>query len=70
MPLVNISVRGRSRPISRRIRAKSAVIEDIIIQAGLNPQEVLVKLNGEFVPDIQRARDGDRIELLEITSRG
>jgi sulfur carrier protein ThiS len=67
---VRISLRGRDKPWSRTVKTRSSTVEDIIIEAGLNPLEVLIKINGEFVPDTQRVKSGDRLELLEITSRG
>jgi sulfur carrier protein ThiS len=70
MPQISLTIRGRKKPVSRRFNSKSSVAESILKEMGINPLEVLIKLNGEFVPDNQRARKGDRIELLEITSRG
>ena len=70
MPHVSITIRGREKPVRKTVRAKSGVVECILQEIGINPLEVLIKLNGEFVPDIERARTGDKLELLEITSRG
>jgi sulfur carrier protein ThiS len=70
MPQVSINIRGREKPVRRSVRAKSGVVEKILQEIGINPLDVLIKLNGEFVPDTEKARTGDRLELLEITSRG
>ncbi len=70
MPKVRVTLRGREKPWTRTIRTKSGVVEEVIQEMGINPLEVLVRVNGEFMPDTDRVRTGDRIELLEITSRG
>lgn len=70
MPKIKVILRGKKRPVTRTVKTKAANVEDILIEMCINPQEVLVKLNGEFVPDIQKVKAGDRLELLEITSRG
>ena len=70
MHQVKVSLRGREKPWSKTIRTKAKTAEEILIEMGINPLEVLIKLNGEFVPDLEKVRAGDRLELLEITSRG
>lgn len=70
MPKVTVTLSGREKKRRMPVSSRSSLVEEIIKKAGINPLEVLVKLNGEFVPDIARARNGDRIELLQITSRG
>ncbi len=70
MPQVTVTIRGRDKVQRKSVSCRSSLVEEIIRKAGVNPLEVLVRLNGEFVPDIARARSGDKIELLQITSRG
>lgn len=70
MPGIGVMIRGRARPSRRAVRSGPGTAEGIIRKMGMNPQDVLVRLNGEFVPDIQRVRPGDRLELIEIASRG
>jgi sulfur carrier protein ThiS len=70
MPQVRVIIRGRNKPVAKTVKSRSAVVEGILAEMCINPQEVLVRLNGEFVPDSQRVRRGDRLELIEITSRG
>ncbi len=65
-----VTLRGREKPWSKKVRSRSSKVEDIVQKAGVNPLEVLIKLNGEFVPDTAKARNGDKLELLQITSRG
>ncbi len=67
---VSVSLRGRSKPWSRRVRTGASTAGELISELCINPLEVLVKVNGEFIPDTERLRDGDMLELLEITSRG
>ena len=70
MPRIRVTIRGRNRPFAKTLNSRSAVVEGILAEMCINPQEVLVRLNGEFVPDTRRVRKGDRLELTEITSRG
>ena len=67
---VKVSLRGREKPWSRIVRTGPYAVEEVVAGLGMNPLEVLIKLNGEFVPDTQKVRKGDEMELLEITSRG
>ena len=70
MPQIRVVIRGRNRPITKSFKAEASTVEGIIAEMNMNSQEVLVKLNREFVPDTERVRKGDRLELIEITSRG
>ena len=70
MPRIKVTLRGREKPWSRTVRTEAFTAEGILVEMGINPLEVLVKLNGEFVPDTQVVRTGDSLELLVITSRG
>ena len=65
-----MTLRGRKKPWSRDVDVRASTVEEALVEIGINPLEVLVKLNGEFVPDIEGIRTGDSLELLEITSRG
>lgn len=67
---VKVSLRGREKPWSRIVRTGPYAVEEVVAGLGMNPLEVLIKLNGEFVPDTQKVKKGDTIDLLEITSRG
>ena len=60
-------VRGRDKPWAKTVRTRKSTVEDVLLEMGINPLEVLVKLNGEFAPDTQKVRTGNRLELLEIT---
>ena len=55
---------------SRTIRVEGKHVEDAIKQSGISPQTVLAKLNGEFVPDDEKLKDGDNLELKRISSIG
>jgi len=70
MPRIKVTLRGRKKPWSRDVDVRASIVEEALVEIGINPLEVLVKLNGDFVPDIERIRTGDSLELLEITSRG
>ena len=70
MHQVKVNLRGREKPWSKTIRTEASTAEGILAEMGINPLEVLIKLNGEFVPDTERVSAGDRLDLIEITSRG
>jgi sulfur carrier protein ThiS len=70
MTRIEIELRGRDKPWSKILDTMAGTAEGAVLEAGINPLEVLIKLNGEFVPDTQKVKTGDRLELLEITSRG
>ena len=70
MPEITVTLSGREKPWKKKVKTKSAVVEEAIQEIGINPLEVLVRVNGEFVPDTERLRKGDKLDLLEITSRG
>ena len=70
MPEIKVTLRGREKPWTRKVKTRSSIVFEAVQEAGVNPLEVLIKVNGEFVPDIAKIRKGDNVELLEITSRG
>ena len=70
MTRIEIKLRGREKPWSKVLDTAAKTAEEAVLEAGINPLEVLIRLNGEFVPDTQKLKSGDRLELLEITSRG
>ena len=70
MPQIRVSFSGREKPWKKTVDTKAKTVEDALIDIGINPLEVLIKLNGEFVPDIERIMAGDKLELLEIAARG
>jgi sulfur carrier protein ThiS len=68
MPDVDVTITGKVRPVKRKAGPGQA--DELVASLGINPLEVLIKVNGEFVPDCHMVRAGDRVELIEITSRG
>jgi sulfur carrier protein ThiS len=61
-----ITYEGRTKTL----KIKGRFVEDAIKQFGISPQTVLVKVNGEFVPDDQTLKSGDKVELIRISSIG
>ena len=44
--------------------------EELLEEQGINPETVVVKLNGRIVPDNEELHEGDIIELIGAESRG
>jgi sulfur carrier protein ThiS len=70
MPMITVTLRGRTKPYRCKFKTQAKTVEEVLAEMCINPQEVLVKLNDEFVPDIEKIKSRDKIDLLEITSRG
>jgi sulfur carrier protein ThiS len=66
MPMISVKVAYEGE--TRSVTAKT--IEEAILQIGISPQTVLAKLNGEFAPDDEPLKDGDRLMLIRISSIG
>jgi sulfur carrier protein ThiS len=49
---------------------KGFTVADVLRSAGINPQEVLVKVKGTIVPDDLKVRDGQKLETLRVVSGG
>jgi len=64
---VKVSFAGKSRTI--KMPEKSS-IENLLERMEINPETVVVLRNGEVVPDFERLAKGDRIEIIDIVSRG
>lgn len=54
----------------RKLKLEGESVEDAIFQLGVSPQTVLSRLNGEFVPDDKKLKNGDSLELKRISSIG
>lgn len=39
-------------------------------KAGINPEMVLIKRGGEIIPDAEKLKAGDKIELLRVVTGG
>lgn len=55
----------------RRVKVNKAVtISQFLEEIGINPVTVLVKINGNIVPDDMKLKQGDPLEIIRIVSRG
>jgi len=54
----------------RKITSDVKTIEELLKKLKINTQSVLVKRNGRFVPVEDKIKDGDELEIIEITSSG
>jgi len=45
-------------------------IEDLLNKIKVNPETVVIKLNGKIVPEEDKLKDGDKLELIDFVSSG
>ena len=45
-------------------------VQDLLRELKLNPEEVLVSRNGEILPESERLRDEDEVEIIKVISGG
>ena len=54
----------------KKVSAEVKTIEELLKKLKINTESVLVKRNGGFVPIEDEIKNGDEIEVIEITSSG
>lgn len=64
---VRICLAGKTRVV--KMPEKSSV-ENLLEQLGINPETVVVLKNSEVVPDFEMISGKDKIEIIDIVSRG
>jgi len=67
--MVNVKVLLSGKTRTLKMPEKSS-IENLLEELEINPETVVVLRNGEVVPDFERLSKGDRIEIIDIVSRG
>ncbi len=67
MGVATVVFRNEERNVS--IEGKAS-IEDLLLSLGINRETVIARKNGEIVPESEKVKDGDRIELLNVVSGG
>ena len=55
---------------TRKIQVEEKTIEELLKKFKINTESVLVKKNGRFVPVEDKMKNGDILEIIEITSSG
>ncbi len=65
-PYVEVEFRNRVIPVDKRVRR----VLDLLRHLNLNPEEVLVFRNEEVLTEDEPVRQGDRLFILEVVSRG
>lgn len=65
-PYVEVEFRNRVIPVEKRVRR----VLDLLRHLNLNPEEVLVFRNEEVLTEDEPVRQGDRLFILEVVSRG
>lgn len=69
MEFIRIRVRFRDRVHEGSYR-RGITIKELLTKLGLNPEEVVVALNGEIVPEDSRLTESCEIEVLPVVSGG
>lgn len=67
--MVNIRVCLSGKIKTIKMPEKSS-IENLLEKLEINPEIVVVLRNGEVVPDFEELENKDRVEILDIVSRG
>ncbi len=67
--MVNVRVCSEGKTKMIKMPEKSS-IENLLEKLEINPETVVVLRNGEVVPDFEELENKDRIEILDIVSRG
>lgn len=52
------------------VLGSGATAHDALKKAGINSEMVLIKRNGEIIPDAEKLKDGDKLELLRVVTGG
>ncbi len=63
---LEVEYQNRVIPVTKRVRR----VQDLLRHLNLNPEEVLVFRNEEVLTEDEPLRQGDRIFILEVISRG
>ncbi len=45
-------------------------IEKLLKKMGINPEIVIVSVNGEITPDNEKVKAGDKVEIIKVVSGG
>lgn len=67
--MVNVRVCSEGKTKMIKMPEKSS-IENLLEKLEINPETVVVLRNGEVVPGFETLSNKDRIEILDIVSRG
>jgi sulfur carrier protein ThiS len=64
---VSVSYQGKNNMVSVK---SGANIGDVLEKIGINRETVIVRLGGEIVPETEKLKDKEGIEILRIISGG
>ncbi len=64
---VRVCLGGKTRTLKMPEKSN---IENLLEKLEINPETVVVLKNGEVVPDFETLSNKDRVEILDIVSRG
>ncbi len=64
---VTIEYEGKMKKV---VAKRGMLIRDALSEADVNPETVIVKRDGEIVPDEEKVKDKDKLIALRIVSGG
>jgi len=64
---IELKYRGEKRNLDL---ADDSSVADALAKSQINPETVLVKRNGEIIPETEKLKDNDFLELLSVISGG
>jgi sulfur carrier protein ThiS len=64
---IKVCIAGKSRVLKFTGRVS---VENLLERLCINPDTVVVLRNGEVTPEFERLSEGDRVEIIDIVSRG
>ncbi len=66
-----VSIKVRFADGTRIVKTSGKVtVESLLQKLCINPETVVVLMNGEIVPDFEAVSGKDKIEVIDIVSRG
>lgn len=54
----------------RKVKAEGQTVAELLKFLGLNPEEVLVKVNGKLAPNGAKIADGDEVKVMRVIFGG
>jgi thiamine biosynthesis protein ThiS len=69
---ISVIFEGKDKKLkTKEMKVKNgSKIADVLKELGINRETVLVRRNGKIVPEEEKIKDRDKIEVIRITSGG
>jgi sulfur carrier protein ThiS len=65
--IVSLKYQGKSRKMELSSKAK---VSDLLKEAEINPETVLIRRSGEIIPETEVLNNKDKLEAIRIISEG